>query len=102
MAGQAVPSATNRDLKTGAGGELQRQGYLVSNGRPDDHRRAMIVEAVVAPPRVIVAVVVGEKQFPAKLTSQPRQGVAHPLAIPSQATCRGGRIPSRGCRFTPG
>jgi hypothetical protein len=65
IAGQAVTPAADRHLKTGAGGELQRPGYVVSNGRPDDDRRAMIVEAVVAPPRVIVVVVVGEEQFPA-------------------------------------
>jgi hypothetical protein len=101
-AGQAVTPATDRDLKTGARRELQRSGDVIAVSRPDDHRRTTIAEAVVSPTRVIVAVVVGEEEFPAKLTSQHPQGVAHTLAITSQATRPCGRVLSRGCRITPG
>jgi hypothetical protein len=55
-----VTPAADRDLETGAARELQRSGYVAAVSRSDDHRRAMIVEAVVAPPSVIVAVVVGQ------------------------------------------
>jgi hypothetical protein len=99
-AGQAVTPATDRDLKTGARRELQRSGYVLAVGRPNDHRRATIVELVVSPPRVVVAVVVGEQELPTKPTSQSGQGVAHALAVTSmQLAARS--CPRGGCRFTP-
>jgi hypothetical protein len=80
----AVVPAADRDLKTGARRGLERSGFVIAVSRPNDHRRALIVEAVVAPPRSIVAVVGGEQQFAAQLPSQRRHGLAHTLAIASQ------------------
>jgi hypothetical protein len=69
VAGQAVPAAADRDLEAGAGGELQRPGDVPAVDRPDDHRRAEIVEEVVAPSGVVVAGVARAETLPhARLT----------------------------------
>jgi hypothetical protein len=77
-----VAPAADRDLETGAGGELQRSGDVVGDARPDDHRRTAVVEAVVAAPGVVVAGIAGEEDLPVQPTGQPAQGVAHPRFTP--------------------